>query len=156
MQTLTETKLNLVKVQFVKIHPKAQLPVYATEGAAGMDLINVLDEPLTLKPSERGKVPTGLVMVLPEGYEGQVRPRSGLAAKYGITLTNCVGTIDSDYRGEICCLIINLGKESYTIQPGERIAQLVIAPVVQVDTEIIPEIPKETKRGSGGFGSTGK
>ncbi len=152
MQTLTEKKL---KVQFVKVHEKAQLPFYATDGAAGMDLTNVLDEPLTLKPGERAKVPTGLIMILPEGYEGQVRPRSGLAAKYGITLTNCVGTVDSDYRGEMCCLMINLGNESYTIQPGERIAQLVIAPIVQVQTEIISEIP-ETKRGSGGFGSTGK
>ena len=153
MQTLAQKKL---KVEFVKIHPKAQLPFYATEGAAGMDLVNVLEEPLTLKPSERAKVPTGLIMVLPEGYEGQVRPRSGLAAKYGITLTNCVGTVDSDYRGEICCLVINLGNEPYTIQPGERIAQLVIAPVVQVDTEFIEKILEETKRGSGGFGSTGK
>ena len=153
MQTLTEKKL---KVQFVKIHPKAQLPIYATEGAAGMDLINVLDEPLILKPSERAKVPTGLIMVLPPGYEGQVRPRSGLAAKYGITLTNCVGTIDSDYRGEICCLMINLGKEPYTIQPYDRIAQLVIAPVVNVETEFVEKIPEETKRGAGGFGSTGK
>ena len=148
-----QTKLN---VQFVKVHQNAKLPVYATEGAAGMDLVNVLEEPLALKPNERAKVPTGLVMILPDGYEGQVRPRSGLAAKYGITLTNCVGTIDSDYRGEICCLMINLGNEPYIIQPGERIAQLVIAPVVQIETEFIPEIPKETKRGAGGFGSTGK
>ena len=152
MQTLTEKKLN---VQFIKIHEKAQLPFYATEGAAGMDLTNVLDEPLTLKPGERAKVPTGLIMILPEGYEGQVRPRSGLAAKHGITLTNCVGTVDSDYRGEMCCLMINLGNEPYTIQPGERIAQLVISPVVQADTEFVEKIP-ETKRGSGGFGSTGK
>lgn len=153
MQTLIEKKL---KVQFIKIHPKAELPFYATEGASGMDLINVLDEPLTLKPGERKKVPTGLIMILPAGYEGQVRPRSGLAAKYGITLTNCVGTVDSDYRGEICCLMINLGNEPYSIQPGERIAQLVIAPVVHVETEFIGSIPEETKRGSGGFGSTGK
>ncbi len=156
MQTLEEKIQTKLKVQFVKVHPNAKLPVYATEEAAGMDLVNVLEEPLTLKPLERGKVPTGLIMVLPPGYEGQVRPRSGLAAKYGITLTNSVGTIDSDYRGEICCLIINLGNEPYTIQPGERIAQLVIAPVVQANIEFIPEIPKETKRGSGGFGSTGK
>lgn len=145
-----------LKVQFVKIHPKAQLPTYATEGAAGMDLTNVLEKPLTLNPSERAKVPTGLVMVLAPGYEGQVRPRSGLSAKHGITLTNCVGTIDSDYRGEICCLMINLGDEPYTIEPGERIAQLIISPVVHVETEIIEKIPEETKRGSGGFGSTGK
>ena len=152
MQTLTEKKLN---VQFVKVHEKAQLPFYATEGAAGMDLVNVLEQPLTLKPNERAKVPTGLIMVLEPGYEGQVRPRSGLAARYGITLTNCVGTVDSDYRGEMCCLMINLGNEPYTIQPGERIAQLVISPVVQVGTEFVEKIP-ETKRGSGGFGSTGK
>ena len=155
MQTLKEKTEKKLKVQFVKVHPKAQLPFYATEGAAGMDLTNVLDEPLTLKPHERAKVPTGLIMILPEGYEGQVRPRSGLSAKHGITLTNCVGTVDSDYRGEMCCLMINLGIEPYTIQPGERIAQLVLAPVVQVGTEFVEKIP-ETKRGSGGFGSTGK
>ena len=153
MPITTEKKL---KVQFVKINPKAQLPTYATEGAAGMDLSNVLNAPLTLKPNERAKVPTGLIMVLPPGYEGQVRPRSGLSAKHGITLTNCVGTIDSDYRGEICCLIINLGTEPYTIQPLDRIAQLVIAPVTHVDAELIDKIPEETKRGAGGFGSTGK
>ena len=153
MPITTEKKL---KVSFVKIHPKAQLPTYATEGAAGMDLSNVLNAPLTLKPNERAKVPTGLIMVLPPGYEGQVRPRSGLSAKHGITLTNCVGTIDSDYRGEICCLIINLGTEPYTIQPLDRIAQLIIAPVTHVDAELIEKIPEETKRGAGGFGSTGK
>ncbi len=153
MQTLTEKKL---KVQFVKIHPSAQLPTYATEGSAGMDLINVLETPLTLKPGERAKVPTGLIMILPSGYEGQVRPRSGLAAKHGITLTNCVGTVDSDYRGEICCLMVNLGNESYTIKPGERIAQLVISPVIQINADFIEKVPEETKRGSGGFGSTGK
>jgi dUTP pyrophosphatase len=152
MSIAQEQKL---KVQFVKIHPKAQLPTYATEGAAGMDLTNALEKPFVLKPGERAKVPTGLVMVLPPGYEGQVRPRSGLAAKHGITLTNCVGTIDSDYRGEICCLMINLGNEPYTIEPGERIAQLIISPVVHVETELIDKVP-ETKRGSGGFGSTGK
>ncbi len=156
MQTLQEKTEQKLKVQFVKVHPKAQLPFYATEGAAGMDLTNVLEEPLTLKPGERAKVPTGLIMILPEGYEGQVRPRSGLAAKHGITLTNCVGTVDSDYRGEMCCLMINLGNEPYTIQPGERISQLVISPVVQVGTEFVEKIPEETKRGSGGFGSTGK
>jgi len=153
MQVLIEKKL---KVEFVKIHPKATLPIYATSGSAGMDLTNVLDKPLTLKPQERAKVPTGLIMVLPSGYEGQVRPRSGLSAKHGITLTNCVGTIDSDYRGEICCLVINLGNEPYTIQPGERIAQLIISPVVQVDTVFIDKIPKDTERGIGGFGSTGQ
>ena len=147
-----KTKL---KVSFVKIHPKAQLPSYATEGSAGMDLRNVLDKPLTLKPGERAKVPTGLIMALEEGFEGQVRPRSGLAAKFGITLTNCVGTIDSDYRGEICCLMINLGDKPYTIEPGERIAQLVISPVIHVETEFIENIPP-TKRSDGGFGSTGK
>lgn len=153
MQILQDKK---IKIGFVKINEKAVLPHYATSGSAGMDLSNTLDEPLTLRPGERAKVPTGLILVLPEGYEGQVRPRSGLAAKHGITLTNCVGTIDSDYRGEICCLIINLGNEPHTIQPGERIAQLIISPVIQVETEFIDKIPEETKRGAGGFGSTGK
>ena len=152
MQTLTNKKL---KINFFKTNLNAKPPSYATEGAAGMDLTNVLEKPLTLNPGERSMVPTGLIMILPEGYEGQVRPRSGLAAKHGISLTNCVGTIDSDYRGEICCLMINLGKEPYTIQPGERIAQLVIAPVVHVEVELTEEIT-ETKRGAGGFGSTGK
>ena len=152
LEEKTEKKL---KVQFVKIHAKAQLPIYATEGAAGMDLTNVLEKPLTLQAGERAKVPTGLIMVLENGFEGQVRPRSGLAAKHGITLTNCIGTVDSDYRGEICCLMINLGNEPYTIEPGERIAQLVIAPVVHVQTEFTDKVP-ETKRGAGGFGSTGK
>lgn len=157
IKILEEKKLSLekVKVQFVKCNPKATLPTYATEGSSGMDLTNVLEKSLTLKPLERAKVPTGLIMVLPPGYEGQVRPRSGLAAKHGITLTNCVGTIDSDYRGEICCLMINLSNEPYTIQPGERIAQLIISPVSHVQVEFIDEIPEETKRGDGGFGSTG-
>lgn len=155
MQTLTDKK---VEVQFVKVNENAKLPVYATEEAAGMDLSNTLEKPLTLKPGERAKVPTGLIMVLPKGYEGQVRPRSGLAAKYGITLTNCIGTVDSDYRGEMCCLMINLGQEDYTIQPGDRIAQLVISPVIQTATSFIDKVPeeRETERGSGGFGSTGK
>lgn len=153
IQTLEEKK---IRVQFVKCNPEATLPAYATEGSAGMDLTNVLEKPLTLKPLERAKVPTGLIMVLPQGYEGQVRPRSGLAAKHGITLTNCVGTIDSDYRGEICCLMVNLSNEPYTIQPGERIAQLIISPVSHVTVEFIEKIPMETKRGDGGFGSTGR
>lgn len=145
-----------INVQFVKCNPGATLPAYATEGSAGMDLTNVLEKPLTLKPLERAKVPTGLIMVLPPGYEGQVRPRSGLAAKHGITLTNCVGTIDSDYRGEICCLMVNLSNEPYTIQQGERIAQLIISPVSHVKVEFIERIPEQTKRGDGGFGSTGQ
>jgi dUTP pyrophosphatase len=155
MQTLQDKKTK-VKIGFVKVNEKAVLPNYATSGSAGMDLSNTLSEPLTLKPGERAKVPTGLILVLPEGYEGQVRPRSGLAAKHGITLTNCVGTVDSDYRGEMCCLMVNLGNEPYTIQPGERIAQLVIAPVIQPEVELLDKVPDVTERGSGGFGSTGK
>ncbi len=158
MQTLIDEKdkKTKVKIAFVKVHEKAALPSYATVGSAGMDLSNTLDEPLTLKPGERAKVPTGLILILPEGYEGQVRPRSGLAAKHGITLTNCVGTVDSDYRGEMCCLMINLGNEPYTITPGERIAQLVIAPVIQPEIELLDKVPDITERGAGGFGSTGK
>lgn len=157
MTVLEEKRKKITtKVQFVKCNSNAQLPTYATEGSAGMDLTNVLEKPLTLKPLERAKVPTGLIMILSPGFEGQVRPRSGLAAKHGVTLTNCVGTIDSDYRGEICCLMINLSNEPYTIQPGERIAQLIISPVSHVEAEFIDRIPEETKRGDGGFGSTGK
>ena len=141
-------KIKIRKVSDVKT------PHYAHRGDSGVDLYSTED--LILQPMERRLVGTGLCMEIPLGYEGQVRPRSGLSAKYGITLTNCVGTIDSDYRGEICCLMINLGNEPYTIEPGERIAQLIISPVVHVETEFIEKIPEETKRGSGGFGSTGK
>ncbi len=132
------------------------LPSYETAGSAGMDLRAALPEhePLRLKPGARALVPTGLVFELPEGFEAQIRPRSGLAFKHGITCLNTPGTIDSDYRGEVQVLLINLGEDAFDIARGMRIAQMVVAPVVQVRIEE-RGLASETKRGSGGFGSTG-
>ncbi len=132
------------------------LPAYETDGAAGVDVRAALDDdtPLTLAPGARAMVPTGLTMAIPEGFEIQVRPRSGLAAKHGITCLNTPGTIDSDYRGEIKVILINLGQEAFTIKRGERIAQLIVAPVTR---GVFIEVAAldETARGAGGFGSTG-
>lgn len=129
-------------------------PVYATEGSAGADLRSALATPLVLAPGERGLVPTGIRLAIPQGYEGQVRPRSGLAIKHGVTVLNAPGTVDSDYRGEVRVILINHGSSEYTIQPGDRVAQLLITPVAQA--QFIPEDVNETTRGSGGFGSTGR
>lgn len=131
------------------------LPKYETEGSAGMDLRANLENPLVLRPLERALVPTGLFIELPGGYEAQIRPRSGLAAKQGLTLLNSPGTIDSDYRGEIKCIIVNLSNEPQTIEPHERIAQMVIARYEQI-TWLEAETLGATERGAGGFGSTGK
>lgn len=132
------------------------LPAYETGGAAGMDLRAAVaeDQPLTLPPGQRALVPTGFVFEIPAGYEGQVRPRSGLAFKNGITCLNTPGTIDSDYRGEVKVLLVNLGEELFVIERGMRIAQMVIAPVTQVAVREV-ETAGETTRGAGGFGSTG-
>lgn len=141
----------------VKRHAHAEglaLPAYQSAGAAGMDLMAALDAPITLAPGERAAIPTGLSMSIPAGYEAQIRPRSGLAFRHGLTVVNAPGTIDSDYRGEIQILLINLGADPIEITHGMRIAQMVIAPVVQAilkDTESL----SETERGTGGFGSTG-
>jgi dUTP pyrophosphatase len=140
-----------------KVLPHAEglaLPARATDGAAGLDLPAALDEPITLAPRARALVPTGLAMAIPPGYEGQVRPRSGLAWKHGVTIVNAPGTIDSDYRGEIKVQLINLGHEPVVIERGDRIAQLVIAPVTLVRLEPV-KVLTETLRGEGGFGSTG-
>ena len=131
------------------------VPEYKTEGAAGMDLCAAITEPVTLQPLERKLIPTGLKIELEHGYEAQVRPRSGLSIKHGITLINCVGTIDEDYRGEVCVPVVNLSNEVYTIQPDERIAQMIISRVEQAEIEVVTELT-ETVRGTGGFGSTGK
>lgn len=131
------------------------VPEYKTEGAAGMDLCAAITEPITLKPLERYLVPTGLKIELEHGYEAQIRPRSGLSIKHGISLINCVGTVDEDYRGEVCVGVVNLSNDEYTIQPDERIAQMVIARVEQAKIEVVTEL-SETSRGEGGFGSTGK
>ena len=130
------------------------LPTYATDGASGMDLRAFTDEPITLKPMERRLIPTGLFVQIPEGYEGQVRARSGLAIKHGIGLVNSIGTIDSDYRGELKIPVINFGNESFTINSGDRVAQLVIAAYKRVEP-IIVSVLDETDRGEGGFGHTG-
>jgi dUTP pyrophosphatase len=141
----------------VKIINKSdnELPAYATADAAGMDLRAHLETAITLQPLERTLVPTGLFMELPAGYEAQIRPRSGLAIKQGLTLLNTPGTIDADYRGEIKIIMINLSNEPQTIQPADRIAQMIIAPFVQVVMEPVAVLT-DTIRGVGGFGHTGK
>ena len=133
------------------------LPAYETEGSAGMDLRAALpeDEPLTLRPGARALVPTGMCWAIPLGYEVQVRPRSGLAAKHGVTCLNTPGTIDSDYRGEVKVILINLGEEDFVVRRGERIAQMVMAPVAQAAWTEVDSLD-ETARGAGGFGSTGR
>jgi dUTP pyrophosphatase len=123
-------------------------------GAAGLDLASAAEAPLRLEPGARLGVPTGLALEIPPGFEGQVRPRSGLAMKFGVTILNAPGTIDSDYRGELTVLLVNLGREPHIINPGDRIAQLVIAPVIQVEIEESSEL-SDTARGGGGFGHTG-
>ena len=133
---------------------KQQLPAYATTQSAGMDLRANIEEAFELKPLERRLVPTGLYMALPEGYEAQVRPRSGLALKHGITVLNTPGTIDADYRGEVGVVLVNLSNEPFSIEPGERIAQMVIAKYEQVELEEV-EILDETERGAGGYGHSG-
>ena len=132
-----------------------QLPAYATELSAGMDLRADLESPITLGPLERALVPTGLFIALPAGYEAQVRPRSGLAAKHGITVLNTPGTIDADYRGEIKVILVNLSNTPFEIVPGERIAQMVVARHERVEWDEV-EVLDETARGAGGFGSTGR
>lgn len=142
-------------VEIKLVTKSGNIPAYETEGSAGMDLKAVLNEPVVLAPGERGLIPTGLFIELPQGYEAQVRARSGLAIKHGITLINCVGTIDSDYRGEIQVPLVNLGQDDFEIKNGERIAQMVIAKYEQVSWKITDEL-SETERGAGGFGHTGR
>jgi dUTP pyrophosphatase len=141
-----------IKIVNKSMHP---LPAYATPGSAGLDLRAYVDQPIVLQPLQRFLVPTGLYIALPIGYEAQVRPRSGLALKQGITCLNSPGTVDADYRGELKVLLINLSGETQTIQNGDRIAQMVIQQVTQIEWEVM-EVLEETERGEGGFGSTGK
>ena len=143
-----------LKIQQLDHGKDLPLPHYATEGAAGMDVCAALDEPLTINPMERLAVPTGLAMAIPHGYEIQVRPRSGLALKQGLTVANAPGTIDSDYRGEVKVILINLGQDAVEITHGMRIAQLVLAPVSMARLQLVTTLD-ETDRGTGGFGSTG-
>lgn len=130
------------------------LPALATAGAAGCDLAAAVEEPLLLAPLARALVPTGFAIAIPPGYEGQVRPRSGLALRHGITIPNAPGTIDSDYRGEVKVILANLGSEPYEVRRGDRIAQLIVAPVVRIEWREVPDLD-ETPRGPGGFGHTG-
>ncbi|MDO5789596.1 MAG: dUTP diphosphatase [Fusobacterium sp.] len=143
-----------IKIQ-VLITDGVQLPKYETSGSAGMDVRANISEPIVLGSLERALIPTGIKMAIPEGYEVQVRPRSGLALKHGISMANAIGTIDSDYRGEIGVILINLSKDEYVVQPQERIGQLVLNKVAQMEFEVVESLD-ETERGSGGFGHTGK
>lgn len=144
-----------IKLKIHRLANNTQMPFYATEGAAGMDLTAGISEPLEFKPFQRKLVPTGIIIELPAGYEAQIRPRSGLSIKFGMTLINCVGTIDEDYRGEVCVPMINLSTETYVIKPCERIAQMIISPVQKAEIIETEELTA-TARSSGGFGSTGK
>jgi dUTP pyrophosphatase len=148
-----ETFQKMVKIKVVN-RGHQQLPAYATPQSAGMDLRANLDAPVTLRPLERRLIPTGLFIALPEGYEAQVRPRSGLALKHGLTVLNTPGTIDADYRGEIGVVLVNLSQEDFVVNDGERIAQMVIARHEQGDFVIVDELD-ETERGAGGYGHTG-
>ena len=141
-----------------KMRANAVVPRYKTSGAAGMDLAACLDSPLVIGPGGMARVPTGLQIALPAGHEGQVRPRSGLAARHGVTVLNSPGTIDEDYRGEVQVLLVNHGNEALAIEHGERIAQLVVAPVTQVEVTLVNDEAAlgDTERGQGGFGSTGR
>ncbi len=144
-----------IRVQRLPHSEGLDLPSYASAGAAGADLCAAVVESLMIAPGERAAVPTGLILEIPTGWEGQVRPRSGLAIKYGLTVVNAPGTIDSDYRGELKILLVNLGSETVGIARGDRIAQLVMAPAPQVSFAQI-DLVDATERGSGGFGSTGR
>jgi dUTP pyrophosphatase len=142
------------RVRFAKLRPGAVAPRYMSEGAAGLDLASAAPESIVIPPGGRVAVPTGLALEIPPGYEGQVRGRSGLARKHGVGLPNAPGTIDSDYRGEVAVLLINWGAEPFVVSPGDRIAQLVIAPVAIAELEEAADL-SATTRGSGGFGHTG-
>jgi dUTP pyrophosphatase len=145
-----------IKVTRLAHNADLPLPAYETVGAAGMDLRAAVDQdaPVTLRPGARDMVPTGLAMAIPQGFEVQIRPRSGLAAKAGVTCLNTPGTIDSDYRGEVKVILINLGSDDFVVRRGDRIAQMVVAPVTQGDWSEVDTLD-ETARGAGGFGSTG-
>ncbi len=144
------TKINIKVVA----KEDAKLPLYKTSGAAGADICALLEKPLVIESGKSAMVPTGLFFEIPEGYEVQIRPRSGLAAKNGVTVLNTPGTIDSDYRGEINVILINLGDKPFTVNNGDRIAQMLVAPVIQAEFSVVTSLD-ETERGAGGFGSTG-
>ncbi len=143
------------KVLIKKLNPSVELPAYKTDGASGMDLMALIKEPITLKPNSSCLVPTGLAVAFSRDFEIQIRPRSGLAAKNNVTVLNTPGTIDSDYRGEIKVILFNHGKNNFLINSKDRIAQMILTPVIKMDLEETDNLP-ETVRGKGGFGSTGK
>jgi dUTP pyrophosphatase len=145
----------MAKVLIKKLNPDVELPVYKTKGASGMDLVAFIEEPIKIAPNSSYLVPTGLSMAFSGDYEVQIRPRSGLAAKNSITVLNTPGTIDSDYRGEIKIILFNHGNENFIINNGDRVAQMVLTPVVKMKFEEVDNLP-DTLRGEGGFGSTGK
>jgi len=146
--------MTILTLPFKLVRPSAVAPRYMSELAAGMDLHAALEEPVTLAPGERQLVPTGIALAIPSGYEGQVRPRSGLALRQGLGMINAPGTIDADYRGEIGVILVNHGQEPVTIAPASRIAQLVIAPIARGNLQLVEDLPATT-RGEGGFGHTG-
>ena len=143
------------RVEILKLRPDAVVPRYMSALAAGLDLVAALDAPVTIEPGHRHAIDTGLAFALPPGFEGQIRPRSGLALKHGVTLVNAPGTLDADYRWSVKVIVINHGHEPFVVAPGERIAQLVIAPVIQAELVEVAELAS-TERGAGGFGSTGR
>lgn len=145
----------MIKIKILRLPHNKNVPEYKTDGSSGMDLSAAISEPVELKPLERRLIPTGIKVEIPKGYEIQVRARSGLSLKHGITLINCIGTVDSDYRGEICVPLVNISNETYTIQPEERIAQMVVCKVEYPEIVITNDL-SDTTRGIGGFGSTGK
>ena len=145
----------MARVLIKKLNPDVELPVYKTSGASGMDLMAFIEEPIKIVPNSSYLVPTGLSMAFSEDYELQIRPRSGLAAKSGITVLNTPGTIDSDYRGEIKIILFNHGKEDFIINNKDRVAQMILTPVIKMEFEEMDNLP-DTLRGAGGFGSTGK
>ena len=145
----------MAKVLIKKLDPAVKLPEYKTVGASGMDLMAFIKKPINIKPKNSSLVPTGLSLAFPKDYEVQIRPRSGLAAKNNITVLNTPGTIDSDYRGEIKVILYNHGNEEFRVNNGDRIAQMILAPIIKMNVEETDNLP-ETVRGEGGFGSTGK
>jgi len=144
----------MVKVLIKKLSKDIKFPNYKTRGSSGLDLIANLDSDLLINVGEKNLIPTGIAVAIPQGYEIQIRPRSGLASRNGITVLNTPGTIDADYRGEIKVILINLGKEAYKVTKGQRVAQMVLCPVIRAEFEEVTELPS-TERGEGGFGSTG-
>lgn len=143
-----------MNIKVTRLNAQAILPEHQTAGAAAADIHACLDGPVTLRPMERAIIPTGLAMAIPHGYEVQIRARSGLSIKHGITMVNGVGTIDADYRGEVGVLVINLGQDSFTVEPNMRIAQMVLSRYEQLSWQVVDELD-ETARGKGGYGSTG-